>query len=110
MLEALKIGRLAADPARAVGAERPGGWGDLVYYRLHGSPVIYRSSYDDGRLASIAPKLTPATKGPRPSAFSTTRLPMPRRATRLSCGRGCKPERMSLAARKLPAGSAVMRA
>ena len=54
---ALKIARVAADPARAAGADRPGGWGGLVYYRLHGSPDIYRSSYDDGRLERIAPKL-----------------------------------------------------
>ena len=38
---------MAADPARCDGADRPGGWRGLSYWRLHGSPVMYRSSYAD---------------------------------------------------------------
>jgi uncharacterized protein YecE (DUF72 family) len=49
-----QVARVAADPAPAPGAEQPGGWGGLIYYRLHGSPVKYRSSYGDGRLEAIA--------------------------------------------------------
>ena len=35
----------------------PGGWPQLRYWRLHGSPVIYRSSYQD-RIADYAAKLS----------------------------------------------------
>jgi uncharacterized protein YecE (DUF72 family) len=52
------IARIAADPApkkvAADSAGRPGGWPDLVYHRLHGSPRIYASAYDDAFLDRIA--------------------------------------------------------
>ena len=32
----------------------PGGWNGLVYFRLHGSPHVYWSSYDAPRLQAIA--------------------------------------------------------
>ena len=48
------IARVAADPAKAEGAGDPGGWRGLTYYRLHGSPVPYRSSYEDERLEGYA--------------------------------------------------------
>lgn len=47
LLAALRVARVAADPARCAGAGEPGGWRGLSYWRLHGSPVIYRSSYAD---------------------------------------------------------------
>jgi uncharacterized protein YecE (DUF72 family) len=50
LLERLGVARVAADPARVPLAAVPGGWRGLSYFRLHGSPIIYRSSYDDGRL------------------------------------------------------------
>lgn len=43
----LKIARVAADPALSAEAARPGGWRGVSYWRLHGSPVMYRSSYAD---------------------------------------------------------------
>jgi uncharacterized protein YecE (DUF72 family) len=49
-----KVARVAADPARVPAAAEPGGWGGLAYFRLHGSPAAYRSSYDDGRLEAYA--------------------------------------------------------
>lgn len=52
-----RVARVAADPARAQGSERPGGWEGLRYHRLHGSPRIYYSSYDDGYLAALATTL-----------------------------------------------------
>lgn len=52
-LRSLKIARVAADPACCEGADRPGGWRGLSYWRLHGSPVTYRSSYAD-RIAAYA--------------------------------------------------------
>lgn len=49
-----RIARVAADPARHPLADRPGGWAGLRYFRLHGSPVIYRSAYERDALAPIA--------------------------------------------------------
>ena len=54
LLASLRIARVAADPARWPGAERTGGWPGLVYARLHGSPRIYYSSYDESSLATVA--------------------------------------------------------
>jgi uncharacterized protein YecE (DUF72 family) len=51
MLESQRIARVAADPARTPDGGEPGGWRGMVYYRLHGSPRVYYSSYDDERLA-----------------------------------------------------------
>lgn len=47
LLGELRVARVAADPARHPGAGEPGGWRGLGYWRLHGSPVMYRSSYAD---------------------------------------------------------------
>jgi uncharacterized protein YecE (DUF72 family) len=52
-----RIARVAADPAKAAGGDETGGWDGLAYYRLHGSPIVYRSSYDDGRLEALATRL-----------------------------------------------------
>ncbi len=57
LLQHFEIARVAADPARVPAAAVPGGWPGLVYYRLHGSPVIYRSSYADGRLEAYADRI-----------------------------------------------------
>ena len=48
------VARVAADPARVPQAALPGGWSGLRYYRLHGSPVIYRSSYTVEYLETLA--------------------------------------------------------
>lgn len=57
-LAAARIARVAADPApRKVDpapAARPGGWPGLVYRRLHGSPRIYVTPYDDAFLDRLA--------------------------------------------------------
>lgn len=47
LLEQLTIARVAADPAICEAAAHPGNWSRLSYWRLHGSPVMYRSSYLD---------------------------------------------------------------
>ena len=56
LLGQLKVARVAADPAKHAGAGKPGGWRGLSYWRLHGSPVMYRSSYAD-RIADYATAL-----------------------------------------------------
>ena len=43
LLATMEIARVAADPARVPDASVPGGWRGLSYWRLHGSPVMYRS-------------------------------------------------------------------
>jgi uncharacterized protein YecE (DUF72 family) len=53
----LGVARVAADPAICEAAARPGGWRGLAYWRLHGSPVVYRSSYTD-RIEQYAAELT----------------------------------------------------
>ena len=62
LLVSLRIARVAADPPRAVGADTPGGWQKLVYFRLHGSPEIYRTSYGAERLGPIAASLHSASR------------------------------------------------
>ena len=47
LLEELDIARVGADPAICETAALPGVWGTISYWRLHGSPVVYRSSYLD---------------------------------------------------------------
>lgn len=53
LLQSFGIGRVAADPSICPAAAMPGGWRRLEYWRLHGSPDKYRSSYHD-RLPSYA--------------------------------------------------------
>lgn len=62
VLLALRIARVAADPPRAAGADRPTGWPGIAYFRLHGSPVIYRSSYAGLRMAMLAAQLRAAAQ------------------------------------------------
>lgn len=57
MLDAFRVARVAANPARVPEAGRPGGWRGLVYYRLHGSPELYRSAYPEAFLDSLAVSL-----------------------------------------------------
>lgn len=60
LLARYRIARVAADPPPVPAAAKPGGWAGLRYHRLHGSPAIYRSSYDDGRIAELGKALTAA--------------------------------------------------
>ncbi|MGV3485672.1 MAG: DUF72 domain-containing protein [Planctomycetaceae bacterium] len=57
LLQRYEIGRVAADPAPCPAADRPAGSLQTCYYRLHGSPQMYYSSYDTAYLASIAEQL-----------------------------------------------------
>ncbi len=50
MLAGSRICRVVADPTRSPAGLGPGGWAGLAYYRLHGSPRMYYSSYDEGAL------------------------------------------------------------
>lgn len=61
LLRTFEIARVAADPAVVPAAARPGGWTGLVYRRLHGSPAMYATSYDDGRLEPLAEQVAERT-------------------------------------------------
>jgi uncharacterized protein YecE (DUF72 family) len=55
-----EIGRVGADPQCAVTGDSPAGWAGLQYFRLHGSPRMYWSSYDATALATLARRLRAA--------------------------------------------------
>ncbi len=65
LLATLRVGRVAADPARCPAAAVPGGWlgpagdgvGAVVYYRWHGSPRTYFSAYSNDWLGARAREL-----------------------------------------------------
>jgi uncharacterized protein YecE (DUF72 family) len=60
LLVDFSISRVAADPARAPGLERPGGCTAFVYYRWHGSPRTYWSEYSREALERHAERLQAA--------------------------------------------------
>lgn len=57
LLIAYRIARAGADPARHPHAGSPGGWPGLAYWRLHGSPRLYWSAYDDDALDRLAAEI-----------------------------------------------------
>lgn len=57
LLVRFQVARVAADPALAPQAAVPGGWRQLAYYRLHGTPRIYYSAYDADFLEATAASL-----------------------------------------------------
>jgi uncharacterized protein YecE (DUF72 family) len=57
MLYDLRLGRVAADPAVVPSAAEPGGVAGRVYFRLHGSPQVYFSSYTSSYLDGLAFRL-----------------------------------------------------
>lgn len=65
------VSRAGADPARVPGAETPVVVDGLAYWRLHGSPVVYRSSYAD-RLDTIAAALGETQAAERWCIFDNT--------------------------------------
>ena len=59
LLRAHRIGRVAADPARAPKAAIPSDWTGSRYWRLHGSPRMYFTPYGEERLLGFVDALTP---------------------------------------------------
>jgi uncharacterized protein YecE (DUF72 family) len=57
LLERHRCTRVAADPACVPEAAAPGGWNAFAYWRLHGSPRMYASSYDDAYLDALAQRV-----------------------------------------------------
>jgi uncharacterized protein YecE (DUF72 family) len=60
LLEDYIVSRVAADPACAAGADAPGGWRGIQYFRLHGSPRVYWSRYTPSFIAQLAHVLAAA--------------------------------------------------
>ena len=54
LLVAHRIARVAADPSPVAHAAMTGGWRGFSYFRLHGSPHIYRSDYDAAAIEAYA--------------------------------------------------------
>jgi uncharacterized protein YecE (DUF72 family) len=57
LLRDLSVARAAADPLRHPKAGAPGGSPELAYWRLHGSPRMYYSAYEDEFLGELAQRL-----------------------------------------------------
>ena len=51
------VARVLADPVRHDGGRLPGGWPDRVYLRLHGSPRMYYSAYEQDTLRALARRI-----------------------------------------------------
>ena len=62
LLVAARVARVAADPPPVPQAAQPGGWPGLVYYRLHGSPEVYTSAYNEEYLEVLARTLHGAAR------------------------------------------------
>jgi uncharacterized protein YecE (DUF72 family) len=65
LLREFKVARVAADPARVATAGDPGGSRHFSYFRLHGSPKVYYSTYADEFIHRLAKRLQIETKEDR---------------------------------------------
>jgi uncharacterized protein YecE (DUF72 family) len=74
LLAGLRVARVAADPAVVPTAAEPGGWEELRYYRLHGSPRTYYSSYRVEVLAALREELGDVPVVPTWVIFDNTAL------------------------------------
>ncbi len=62
VLDRYRVARVAADPPVVPDAANPGGWPQLRYFRLHGSPRMYWSVYDQAQLRHWMRQLTQASR------------------------------------------------
>ena len=71
-IESLNVARVAADPPRHRDDARPGGSDALAYWRLHGTPRLYRSAYPPEALARIADEVDASACARRWVIFDNT--------------------------------------
>jgi uncharacterized protein YecE (DUF72 family) len=71
-LDAHGVGRVGADPPCAEDGGEPGASPRVVYYRLHGSPDMYYSSYDAAHLNRLAGRMRLARRAPVWCIFDNT--------------------------------------
>lgn len=57
LLQAYRIAQAVVDPSRISTDGSAQGWAGLGYWRLHGSPRIYHSAYDERYLQALAQQL-----------------------------------------------------
>jgi uncharacterized protein YecE (DUF72 family) len=62
-LMGFRIARVAADPPVVSCAKSPGGWPELVYFRLHGAPKTYSSPYSELQLDAYASAIQYGARG-----------------------------------------------
>ena len=75
LLRSFDIARVAADPPKGSPlAATPGGWPGLCYWRLHGTPRTYYSSYDGAFLRRFATQALKAHCGEQWVIFDNTAL------------------------------------
>lgn len=72
LLQAARIGRVAADPSPLPDSDQPAGWPGIRYYRLHGSPRIYYSRYEERWLEQLARQLKREPDTPTWCIFDNT--------------------------------------
>jgi uncharacterized protein YecE (DUF72 family) len=63
VLHEFEAGRAGTDPALCAEARKPMPNATVAYYRLHGSPRMYYSDYDETFLASVVNELTETNSG-----------------------------------------------
>ena len=71
-LDAHGVGRVGADPPCAEQGGEPSASPKVVYYRLHGSPDMYYSSYDAAYLDRLAQRLRQVRRVPAWCVFDNT--------------------------------------
>jgi uncharacterized protein YecE (DUF72 family) len=71
-LDAHGIGRVGADPPCAEGGGEPAASPRVVYYRLHGSPVMYYSPYERPHLETLAHRIRSVRRTPVWCIFDNT--------------------------------------
>ena len=71
-LAAHGVGRVGADPRCAEHGDEPAGSTRIAYFRLHGSPVMYHSSYDAEYLDRLAARMQMVKKTPVWCIFDNT--------------------------------------
>jgi uncharacterized protein YecE (DUF72 family) len=74
LLESLDVSRAATDPSSFESATRPGGRCSFNYFRWHGSPRMYYSSYSDAQLQSLAASVQSARRTDTWCIFDNTAL------------------------------------
>ncbi len=63
LLKEFRVGRVAADPACVLPGTEIGGYRNTAYFRMHGSPRRYYSSYSDQILDLLAAQLVTLASG-----------------------------------------------
>ena len=76
VLRDYRVARVAADPPPVPGADEPGGWPGLAYWRWHGRPRVYYTAYAPDALARLAARCArwAADAGPAWVIFDNTAL------------------------------------